>query len=83
MALRPEKIWLGSETPAESGNCVRGVVKAFSYFGDCTMYHLELASGAKLKVLTENDRRQGAVAYGEGDAVWAWWQPDAQIVLTE
>jgi putrescine transport system ATP-binding protein len=83
VALRPEKIWLGSEAPAEPDNCVRGVVKAFSYFGDCTMYHLELASGAKLKVLTENDRRQGSVAYAAGDAVWAWWQPDAQIVLTE
>ena len=83
VAVRPEKIDIAAEAPAEGGNCVRGVVTAFSYFGDSTMFHLELPSGARLKVHVENDHREGTMPFAPGDAVWASWQPGAQIVLTE
>jgi len=83
VAVRPEKIDIAAEAPAEGGNCVRGVVTAFSYFGDSTMFHLELPSGARLKVHVENDHREGSMPFAPGDAVWASWQPGAQIVLTE
>jgi len=83
VAVRPEKIDIAAEAPSEGGNCVRGVVTAFSYFGDSTMFHLELPSGARLKVHVENDHREGTMPFAPGDAVWASWQPGAQIVLTE
>jgi len=83
VAVRPEKIDIAAEAPNEGGNCVRGVVTAFSYFGDSTMFHLELPSGARLKVHVENDHREGSMPFAPGDAVWASWQPGAQIVLTE
>ncbi|MFT3719948.1 ABC transporter ATP-binding protein [Pseudorhodoferax sp.] len=83
VAVRPEKIRLDAEPPAQPANRVRGVVKAFSYFGDCTMYHLELPSGARLKANVENDERHGELDFAMGDAVWASWAPGAQVVLTE
>ncbi|MDF1484254.1 ABC transporter ATP-binding protein [Ramlibacter sp. H39-3-26] len=83
VAVRPEKIRLDASAPPGEGNRVRGVVRAFSYFGDCTMYHLDLPSGAKLKANVENERRHGELAFALGDAVWASWQPGAQVVLTD
>jgi putrescine transport system ATP-binding protein len=82
VAVRPEKIRLDAAGRA-GANQVQGVVRAFSYFGDATMYHLELPSGARLKANVENERRHGELAFAVGDSVWASWQPGAQVVLTE
>jgi putrescine transport system ATP-binding protein len=81
VALRPEKIHLSSEPPADDRNRVRGVVKALSYFGGHTLYHLDLPSGASLKVNVENDTRQREGAPAQGDRVWAHWLPTSQVVL--
>jgi len=81
VALRPEKIHLGSEPPADERNRVQGVVKALSYFGGYTLYHLDLPSGATLKVNVENDTRQREGAPAQGDRVWAHWLPTSQVVL--
>ncbi|MEY4753725.1 MAG: polyamine transporter ATP-binding protein [Pseudomonadota bacterium] len=84
VAVRPEKIHLSRERPHdEPANIVQGTVKEMSYFGDYTMYHLELASGARLKVNVENDTRQHVGAPTWGDRVWAHWLPSAQVVLTQ
>jgi len=83
VAVRPEKIRLDVQAPSGDRNQVKGVVTAFSYFGDHTVYHLELPSGARLKANLENERRQGEQAFAQGDVVWASWQPGAQVVLTE
>ena len=81
VALRPEKIHLSAEAPADDRNRVQGVVRALSYFGGHTLYHLELASGAALKVNLENDTRQREGAPAQGDRVWAHWLPTSQVVL--
>jgi len=81
VAIRPEKIRLTHEKPAGDANQVQGVVMAQSYFGDYTLYHLALPSGARLKVHVGSQSLDGAPA--EGDAVWAQWLPTSQVVLTE
>ncbi|MFT4265678.1 MAG: ABC transporter ATP-binding protein [Xenophilus sp.] len=83
VAVRPEKIRLDAREPLQMANRVRGVVRAFSYFGDRTLYHLELPSGARLKANVENDERHGELDFALGDAVWASWLPASQVVLTE
>ena len=83
VAVRPEKISLSAEQPEGRFNQVPGTVKEMSYFGDTTLYHLELASGARLKVTVENDSRDRSNAPTWGDRVWAHWQPNAQVVLTQ
>ncbi|MEN9366979.1 MAG: polyamine transporter ATP-binding protein [Pseudomonadota bacterium] len=83
VAVRPEKISLSAEQPEGRFNQVPGTVKEMSYFGDTTLYHLELASGARLKVTVENDSRDRSSAPTWGDRVWAHWQPNAQVVLTQ
>ncbi|HEY2257351.1 MAG TPA: polyamine ABC transporter ATP-binding protein [Variovorax sp.] len=83
VAVRPEKIHLSAQAPQDERNRVQGVVKALSYFGGYTLYHLALPSGATLKVNVENDTRLRDGAPVQGDHVWAHWLPTSQVVLKD
>lgn len=84
VALRPEKISLSREEPAGPHNRVRGTVKEMSYFGSFSVYHLDLASGARLKVTEANKHRHHLdTGHTWGDVVWAQWSDTAQVVLTQ
>ncbi|MBK6470513.1 MAG: polyamine ABC transporter ATP-binding protein [Betaproteobacteria bacterium] len=82
VALRPEKIHLARRQPADGFNSVSGTVKEMSYFGSFTVYHLELKSGARLKVSVANTQRHRDDDFTWGDEVWAHWSRSAQVVLT-
>ena len=83
VALRPEKIELSRTPPVEEFNRVSGVVKDLSYFGSFTVYHLELASGARLKVSQNNTQRHRDDDLTWGDQAWAHWSREAHVVLTQ
>jgi putrescine transport system ATP-binding protein len=85
VALRPEKIHLSRSKPAGEGdyNTVAGTVKEMSYFGAFTVYQLQLASGALLKVSMANTQRHRSDEFTWGDPVWAHWSRSAHVVLTQ
>jgi putrescine transport system ATP-binding protein len=83
VALRPEKIHLSRKPAEDSFNAVRGTIKELSYFGSYTVYHLQLASGARLKVSLANVQRHRDDEYTWGDEVWAHWSRSAHVVLTQ
>ena len=87
VALRPEKIHLSTTPPEGQHNRVQGTVKEMSYFGSYTVFHLQLASGAMLKVSMANTQRHRDDAPNQaitwGDTVWAHWSPTAHVVLTQ
>jgi putrescine transport system ATP-binding protein len=82
-ALRPEKIHLTRQQPADPFNTVRGTVKEMSYFGSFTVFHLQLASGALLKVSLSNTQRHRDDEFTWGDQLWAHWSRSAHVVLTQ
>jgi putrescine transport system ATP-binding protein len=87
VAVRPEKIHLSRTAPladASMGayNRVKGVVKNLAYFGSFTIYHLELPSGALLKVSQNNVQRHRDDELTWGDEAWAHWSRQSQVVLT-
>jgi putrescine transport system ATP-binding protein len=83
VALRPEKIHLSRKQPAESFNAVSGTVKEMSYFGSFSVFHLQLASGALLKVSLSNTQRHRDDEFTWGDVLWAHWSRSAHVVLTQ
>ncbi len=84
VALRPEKIHLSRQAPASAEfNAVQGTVKEMSYFGSYTVYHLQLQSGALLKVSQSNTQRLREDALTWGDSAWAHWSRSAHVVLTQ
>ena len=52
-----------------------------AYFGDYTVYHLQLAGGRVLKVSQSNVERQPDRPLTWGDAAWASWSDLSQVVL--
>jgi putrescine transport system ATP-binding protein len=82
VALRPEKVHLSRKQPDDAFNSARGRIKELSYFGSFTVYHLELASGARLKVSQANVQRHRDDEFTWGDEVWAHWSRSAHVVLT-
>jgi putrescine transport system ATP-binding protein len=82
VALRPEKIHLSRQQPADAFNTAQGTIKELSYFGSFTVYHVQLASGAMLKISQANVQRYRDDALTWGDTVWAHWPRSAHVVLT-
>jgi putrescine transport system ATP-binding protein len=90
VALRPEKIRISRKPPVlEAGdppaplNQLKGRVKDMVYFGSDTLYHLQLASGAILKVTQSNTERHPDDTLSWEDEAYAWWSPSAPVVLTQ
>jgi putrescine transport system ATP-binding protein len=83
VALRPEKIHLSRKAPADGFNAVQGTVKEMSYFGSFTVFHLQMASGALLKVSLSNTQRHRDDEFTWGDSLWAHWSRSAHVVLTQ
>jgi putrescine transport system ATP-binding protein len=83
VALRPEKIHISRQPPKDAEfNAAAGKIKEMSYFGSFTVYHVQLASGALLKVSQANVQRHKDEEMTWGDAVWLHWSRSAHIVLT-
>jgi putrescine transport system ATP-binding protein len=82
VALRPEKIVLQRDKPADDFNAAAGTIQELSYFGATSVYRVKLASGQVLAVSMANTERHRDDQFQRGDAVWATWSPQAHVVLT-
>jgi putrescine transport system ATP-binding protein len=91
VAVRPEKIALQTTAPsagqresaAEDGyNCSAGSIATISYFGNETLYHVQLDSGMTLKVARTNAARHEQSRLERGQRVHAWWDGSDIVVLT-
>src|SRR3546814_4590522 len=55
LALRPEKLVLSKEEPAQQYNKTRGVVEDIAYFGSHSVYHVRLPGGERLMANSANE----------------------------
>jgi putrescine transport system ATP-binding protein len=83
VALRPEKVRIGLDRPAEAReNVLAGTVADIGYLGNLSIYKVALEDGALMKATVSNRARSIEPAIGRNDRVWLSWPPDAAIVLT-
>ncbi len=83
LALRPEKLSIALEQPADIGaNAVEGVVHDIGYLGDLSIYHVRLANGALMKAARPNLARLVERTITWDDRVWLTWAADTGVVLT-
>src|SRR4051812_10557356 len=70
LALRPEKVAIGRELPADPDfNRFSGKVHDFLYLGDVSIYIVELTSGLRIEALLPNSSPGRAKFFEAGDAV--------------
>jgi spermidine/putrescine transport system ATP-binding protein len=85
LAIRPEKIFLGSgNMPADIRNVFGGRVKNVVYFGTDTYYDVELPGGVSLTARQQNQDYTGTAAVvAVGDDVYVAWRAHNASLLTE
>ncbi|PPU00651.1 ABC transporter ATP-binding protein [Xanthomonas arboricola] len=81
-ALRPEKLLIGKDEPAQACNKAQGVIEDIAYFGSHSVYHVRLPGGSKLMANFANRQRWASEALTWGDTVWLSWGEDDGVVLT-
>jgi len=83
VALRPEKIALAHEVPANTTeNGAAGVVTDIGYRGTVSLIKVRLDDGLTLAVATMNASRLAQRTVQVDDRVWLSWSVDAGVVLT-
>ena len=81
-ALRPEKIKIEKDEPAQERNKAQGVIEDIAYFGTHSVYHVRLKTGKKLLVHFMNAKRWASERFTWNDPVWLSWGDNAGVVLT-
>jgi putrescine transport system ATP-binding protein len=79
--IRPEKIAISSDKPADRRNAVRGKVLDIAYLGNMSTYHVEMPNGTVIKAQAANQRRRDSLPFTWEDPVWLSWSDTAGVVL--
>ncbi len=83
LAIRPEKIAISAERPADAANAVQGKVHDIAYLGNISTYHVELPGGQLIKAQTANNRRIARRSFTWEDPVWLSWTATAGVLLAD
>jgi len=85
-ALRPEKVRVDMEKPANAHNFARGVIEDIAYLGSHSIYHLRLPSGKKVLASVANSDRlvtgDDAPRLTWNDEVYLSWSEKSGVVLS-
>ena len=83
VAVRPEKMVLSKNRPIGEVNWCTGEVVAIVYFGDHTIYHIQLVNAQVIKVQQMNHSADLVEVISWGDQVYASWSGLAMVVLVQ
>ncbi len=82
VALRPEKLEIGLEPPADAAtNCTTGEVWDIGYLGKMSVFHVKLASGKMVTSARFNDERTTDQPITWEDKVYLSWTPSCGLLL--
>ncbi|MBT2213727.1 ABC transporter ATP-binding protein [Actinomadura sp. NEAU-AAG7] len=82
LTVRPEKIGIGRDRPADGLCRIRGTVTEVVYLGTSTNYTVATAAGEDVVVFSQNVTSGEDVA-ARGDVVWLSWDPRHSYALGE
>ena len=86
VAVRPEKVDVQEARPVRgtpaTENVVEGTVLDIAYLGDVSLYRVETAAGAIVRVQETHVERSSEPHYDWGDTLWLSWESSSAVVLT-
>ena len=82
IAVRPEKVRLGPEKPAEGQVALHGRVSEIAYYGDSSHVFVTDDDGRSITVNLQNEARRTAAPVVVGDQLWCSWSPEDTLLLT-
>jgi putrescine transport system ATP-binding protein len=82
LAVRPEKIFIDKDPPsADDRTVLKGIVLDLGYFGNLSIYRVQLPTGIVLQVSAQNRRRTAHRTVEWDDEVYVSWDIASAIVL--
>lgn len=82
-AVRPEKIRVLREKPADFENAFQGIVEERLYLGNQSVFSIRLDSGKRIKATRPNLDRHADEDISWDEKVWVAWEGTAGVVLTQ
>ncbi len=82
-AIRPEKMVLTREAPAEKVNGAPGVIREIAYMGDMSIFLVQLDSGKTVRITQPNTHRHADSPFTWEERVWVSWHESSAVVVTE
>jgi putrescine transport system ATP-binding protein len=83
LAVRPEKIFISKEAPQGSRTVFRGTVLDLGYFGNLSLFKIQLTNGTVIRVSAQNRERRAEHVMEWDDEVFVSWDISSVIVLQE
>jgi ABC-type Fe3+/spermidine/putrescine transport system ATPase subunit len=82
VAVRPEKVHIEWQQPAQNVNAIIGHVHAEAYFGDRSHYFVEVPGlNRRVAVALQNAQRSLDNAESRGRQVWLTWPTESAVLL--
>ncbi|HLI22938.1 MAG TPA: ABC transporter ATP-binding protein [Stellaceae bacterium] len=81
VAVRPEKLLLGSTANPAWPNALSGAVRGLAYRGEASDVEIELASGKLMRATIANADPQARAALALGQRIFLGWRREAGVVL--
>ena len=82
-AIRPEKVAISAEKPADAANAIEGKIHDIAYLGNISTYHVELEGGLMMKAQVANNRRISRRDMTWDDKVWLSFTDTAGLILVK
>jgi len=82
-AIRPEKMQISRERPADADNWTVATVRDIAYMGDLSVYLLRLPSGKVVRVTQPNVYRHADERVTWDEQVYLQWDASSPVVVTK
>ena len=84
IGVRPEKLLISTEAPAQDGYTVtRGVVEDLAYYGNRSLYRVRSQNGRMIQVSAQNYQRSSELLLEWDDEVFLSWHSECSVVLSQ
>jgi putrescine transport system ATP-binding protein len=82
IAVRPEKIFISLERPADDESVsMPATVHDLGYLGNRSLYRIRLANDRVIQVSRQNERRSARRFVEWEDEIWVSWRPRSTVVI--
>ena len=81
-AVRPEKVSISKDEPAQPYNKAKGKIEDIAYFGSHSVFHVRLSTGYRFMANFAIQQRWAGEGMTWGDEVWLSWGDVEGVVLT-
>jgi putrescine transport system ATP-binding protein len=81
VAVRPEKLMLGSTANPAWANALAGIVRGVAYRGEASDVEIELGNGKLMRATIANADPQARAALALGQRIFLGWRREAGVVL--